>query len=105
MQLCTCLLLTNDGRFKVNKHSSWNALSCSRLAEEGGKGVCGGGGGLIGRNVSIWLNAMLQTVQFPAGIAYLDASLTQVDANALPLEENNGHCFISQFKTNGYGDE
>ena len=35
---------------------------------------------------AVWLNSMLKTVKLPARIAHLDASLAQMDRNALPLQ-------------------
>lgn len=41
--------------------------------------------GCSGGDDAIWLDTMLQAIQFPTRIAHLDASLADVDRNALPL--------------------
>jgi len=37
------------------------------------------------RHLSVWLNAMFETVEFPAGVAYLYSCLTDVYTDALTL--------------------
>ena len=74
----TCILLTNDSWFQINEDSSRDMLPGSSLREEGGKGVITAHE-LVRRHVSVGLDAMLQAVQLPAGIANLAAGLTDVD--------------------------
>lgn len=49
------------------------------LAEESVKTVVATADGLVGRHLTVRLDAMLQTVEFPAGISNLYSSLTNVD--------------------------
>ena len=60
-------------------------LSSSSLTEEGVEGVVSSSDGLITGHLTVRLDPMFQTVQFPACIANLDASLANVDGDALTL--------------------
>ena len=75
---CTCILLTNDSWFQINEDSPRDMLPGTSLREEGGKGVITAHE-LVRRHVSVGLDAMLQAVQLPTGIANLAAGLTNVD--------------------------
>ena len=59
---------------------------CSCFAEEGVEGVITTSDGLITGHLTIRLDAVLQAVQLPAGIAHLDSGLADVDRDALTLE-------------------
>ena len=59
--------------------------SRTRLLEEGREGIISDLR-VLG-HAAVGLNAMLKTVQLPAGIAHLDTSLANVDGDALTLEE------------------
>jgi len=63
-------------------------LTSSSLAEEGAEGVIASAHGFIGGHMAIGLDAVLQAVKFPAGIADLDTSLANVNRNAFPLEQS-----------------
>ena len=54
-------------------------LPGSSFAEEGVERVVASSDRLVARHLAIRLNAMLQTVQFPAGITDLDTSLANMD--------------------------
>jgi hypothetical protein len=41
---------------------------------------------LVGRHLAVRLDAMLQAVELPAGVANLATGLANVDRNALPLK-------------------
>ena len=56
-----------------------------RLAEECVEGVIPPSDGLVGGHLSVRLDAVLQAVQLPAGIADLAAGLAYVDGDALTL--------------------
>ncbi len=60
------------------------------LGEESAKAVIQRTGGLVRRQHAIRLNAVLQAVQLPAGIAHLAAGLANVNGNALP------HCNLQR---------
>ena len=79
--------LTNNGRFQVDKHSSGDVLSSASLTEEGIKGVVSSTDGFIGWHLSVRLDAMLQTVELPAGIADLHSGLSNVDGDTLTLKD------------------
>jgi len=54
-------------------------LASTGLGEEGVEGVIATANGLVGGDLAIRLDAVLQAVEFPASIAGLDASLADVD--------------------------
>ncbi len=58
-------------------------LARPSLTEEGIKGVIRLADSLITWHLPIWLNAMLETVKLPAGIAHLAAGLTDMDGDDL----------------------
>ena len=60
-------------------------LASARLAEEGVERVVASSNGLIRGHLSVRLDAVLQAVEFPAGVANLHASLTNVDRDTLTL--------------------
>jgi len=66
---------------KINENSPGDVLASSSLAEEGVEGVVASSNGLVRWHLSIRLDAMLQTVQLPAGVADLDTSLSDVDGD------------------------
>ena len=55
------------------------------LAEEGVEGVVAAADGLVGGHLTVGLDAVLQAVQLPAGIADLHTRLAHVDGNDLTL--------------------
>ena len=56
-----------------------------RLAEEGVEGVVSPADGLVGGHLSVGLDAVLQAVQLPAGIAHLGTGLADVHGDTLAL--------------------
>lgn len=60
-------------------------FASTSLAKEGGEGIIGSPNGSVSGHLPIWFNPMLQTIQFPAWIANLDTSLTNMDGDALTL--------------------
>ncbi len=85
-RLHCCDLLTNNCGFQIYKNSSWHMLASSSLTEEGVEGVISSSNGLVTGHLTIRLDSMLQTVQFPAGIANLDSGLANMDADTLTLK-------------------
>ena len=56
------------------------------LTEEGVEGVVTAADGFITWHLTIRLDAMLQTVQLPAGVTHLDTGLADMDADTLTLK-------------------
>ena len=73
------LQLTNYCGLKVNKDSPGYVLAGPSLTEEGVEGIITASNGLVTGHLTIRLDTVFQTVQFPAGIAHLDSSLANVD--------------------------
>ena len=97
-------ILTDDGGLKVNKDGSRHVFAGSRLAEERVERVVSSSDCLVARHLTIGLDAMLQTVQLPAGVAHLHSGLADMDADAFTLQPSHIHLIIprilaSQFRT------
>merc|ERR1719367_2739281 len=75
--------LIDYGGLKINKHSPWDVLASSSLAEEGVEGVISTPDGLVRGHLTIRLDAMLQAIQLPAGITDLHAGLAYMNRNTL----------------------
>jgi len=73
--------LVDDGRLKVDEDRAGDVLASSSLAEEGVESVVAASDGLVGRHLSVWLDTVLEAEEFPAGVSYLDSSLSYVNAN------------------------
>jgi hypothetical protein len=65
-------------------------LAGTSLGEESAEAVIQSTGGLVRGQHAIRLNAVLQAVQLPAGIAHLATGLANVNRNALP------HCYLQR---------
>ena len=73
-------LFTDDGRLEIDEDGPRHVLARRGLAEEGVEGLVGHlRGRLLGREVAVGLDAVLQAVQLPACIADLTSGLTHVD--------------------------
>ena len=68
---------------KVQEDSAGNVLSGTSLREKGVESIVTTTDGLVRRHLTVRLDAMLQTVQLPAGIANLDTGLTDVNGDDL----------------------
>mmetsp|Transcript_52419 Transcript_52419/g.156418 ORF Transcript_52419/g.156418 Transcript_52419/m.156418 type:complete len:286 (-) Transcript_52419:111-968(-) len=75
--------LVHHRRLEVHKDATRHVLTCAGLAEEGVEGVVTTADGLVARHLTIGLDAVLEAEQLPAGVADLDASLADMDADAL----------------------
>ena len=76
----------DNGGFQVKEDSTGNVFSCSSLAEEGVEGIITTSDGLVRGHLTIRLDTMLETVQFPAGITDLTSGLSKVDRDTLTLK-------------------
>ena len=79
--------LTHYSRLQVHEDSPGNVLSSACLAEEGVEGIITSSNGLVRWHLTVWLDAVLQAVQFPACIADLHTSLPDVNRDALTLQK------------------
>ena len=73
----------NDGRLQVDEDSARHVLTGTSFGEEGVERVITTTDGLVGRHLTIRLDAVFQAEQFPAGVTDLDTGLTDVDADSL----------------------
>ena len=79
--------LINNGWLQIDHDSTGDVLAGASLAEEGVEGVITASDGLVRGHLTIRLDAVLQAVQFPAGIAHLDTGLTDVDRDTFTHDE------------------
>lgn len=79
--------LTDDGRLQVDEHGPRHVFSGPGLAEERVETVVASADGLVGRHLSVGLDAMFQAVKLPARVADLHAGLANVYGYALTLEK------------------
>ncbi len=83
--IVVCRIITNDSGLQIDKDSTGDMFASSSFTEEGVEGVISTSNGLVTGHLAIRLDSMLQTVQFPAGIANLDSGLANMDADTLTL--------------------
>ena len=81
-------VLTDYSRFQIHKNSTRDMLSSSCLAEESVEGVVSTADAFVRGHLAVRLDAVLQTVELPAGIADLDTSLSNMHRNTLTLQKN-----------------
>ena len=81
--------LTDYGWFQVDKDSTWHVFASTSLAKEGVEGIVSATDSLVRRHLTIRLDAVLKTVELPAGISDLDAGLSSMDRDTLTLFKLN----------------
>ena len=94
--------LVNHGGLQVHEHGPGHVLTAPGLGEEGVEAVVLGPDGLVAGHGAVGLDAVLEAVQLPAGIAHLDAGLADMDADTLTLklmEKWLAKSFAFTFKT------
>jgi len=69
------------GGLEVDVDGTRDVLASASLGEEGVEGVVAAANGLVGRHLAIGLNAVLEAVEFPAGVTSLDTGLADVDGD------------------------
>jgi len=84
--------LIADTGLKIDKDSTWNVLASTSLREEGVERIITATHSLVRGHLSIRLDSVLQTIQFPAGISGLNTSLAQVK------RENFAHFKVENVK-------
>ena len=75
--------LVDDGGLEVHEDGPGHVLAAPGLGEEGLEGVVSEG--LVRGHAAVGLDAVLQAVQLPAGIADLASGLADMDRDALAL--------------------
>jgi len=66
---------------EVNVDGTGHVLAGTSLGEEGVEGVVTAADGLVGGHLAVGLDAVLEAVEFPAGVTSLDAGLADVDGD------------------------
>jgi len=70
--------LIDDGGLQIDEDGTGDVLAGTGFGEEGVEGIITTANGLVGGHLTIGLDAVFQTEQFPAGITDLDTGLTNV---------------------------
>ncbi len=83
------MIFTNDCWLKVNKDGAGYIFASSSITEEGGERVIMATHWCVGGHLAVGLDTVFQTVQLPAGVPHLDASLANVDRDTLTLWRGN----------------
>jgi len=71
--------LIDNGGFQIEEYGTGNVLSGTSLTEESVESIITTSDGLIRWHLTIRLDTVFQTEEFPTGITYLDTSLTNMD--------------------------
>ena len=74
--------LVDDGRLQVNEDGARHMLASTSLREESVEGIVTTSNRFVTGHLTIGLDAVLETEQFPACVSNLHARLADVDANA-----------------------
>mmetsp|Transcript_60546 Transcript_60546/g.69081 ORF Transcript_60546/g.69081 Transcript_60546/m.69081 type:complete len:448 (-) Transcript_60546:113-1456(-) len=69
----------DDSRFQIEEDGSGNVLSGTSFREKGVESIITTTDGLVRGHLTIRLDTVLQTEEFPAGVTDLDTSLSDVD--------------------------
>jgi hypothetical protein len=83
LSVSTCSDFIDDSWFEIQENGSWNVLSSSGFGEECVEGIITTTDCLIRWHLSVWLNSVFKTEQFPTGVTDLDTSLTNVNGDNL----------------------
>ena len=78
--------LTYDSWFQVDKDGSRDMFPGSSLAEERVERIIPSADRLVAGHLTIWLDPVFKAVQLPAGIAYLDPGLSDMDGYTFTLK-------------------
>jgi len=71
----------DDGGFEIDEDSAGDVLTSTSFREKGVEGIITTTDGLIRGHLTIRLDTVFETEEFPAGVTDLDTGLTQVNGN------------------------
>jgi hypothetical protein len=75
--------LVNDGWLEIDEDGSWDVLAGTGFGEKGVERIVTATDGLVAWHLSIWLDTVLEAVEFPTGVTDLDTGLSDVDRDTL----------------------
>ena len=78
----------NDGGLEIEEHASGDVLAGTSFGEEGVESIITATDGFVRGHLTIRLDSVFKTEEFPAGVTNLDTSLTNVNGDNLP------HCIF-----------
>ena len=68
-------LIAHSG-LQIDEHATGHMLASTSLGEKGVEGIISATDGLVGGHLAVRLDAVLEAVKFPAGVAGLNTGLT-----------------------------
>ena len=71
----------NNGGFQIQEYGSGNVFSGTGFREKGVEGIISSSDGFVRGHLSVRLDSVFKTEQFPAGITDLNTSLSNVYRN------------------------
>jgi len=71
----------DHGGFEIEEDAAGHVLAGTSFGEESVESIITSTDSLIGRHLSIGLNAVFEAEELPAGVTDLDTGLTDVDGN------------------------
>jgi len=71
----------NNGGFQIEENGSGDVLTSSSFTEEGVEGIVSSSDGLVRGHLSVRLDTVFETEEFPTGVTDLDTGLTNVNVN------------------------
>ena len=80
-------IITNHCGFQIDEDGTRDMLAGPGLTKEGVEGVVSTPNSLVTGHLTIRLDAVLQAVQLPAGIAHLDSGLADMDRHTFTLKQ------------------
>merc|ERR1712203_155992 len=83
LPVCTGTDFINHSWLQVNKNRSWDVLPGTSFAKESVEGIIATANRFVAWHLSIGLNTMFKTVQFPASVSDLHTGLSNMDRDTL----------------------
>ena len=82
--------LTDHAGLEVDEHGARHVFAGARLGEEGVEAVVAAADRFVRGHLAVRLDAVLEAVQLPAGVAHLATGLAEVDRDTFPLWPDGG---------------
>ena len=79
MSVSTGSYFINDGGFQIEENTSWYVFTGTSFREKGVEGIISSSDSLIRWHLSIGLDTVFEAEEFPAGVTYLDTSLSDMN--------------------------
>jgi hypothetical protein len=71
----------NDGWFKIKENRSWDVFTGTGFREKGVESIITSSNGFVRWHLSVRLDTVFKTEEFPTGVTDLDTTLSNVNTN------------------------